>query len=64
MKNLEQNLSNIISGCVKNNTLMQKALYALCYDEMMKVCNRYKKEGKMMGWVKRIVINLNMISVQ
>ncbi len=61
---------------------MQKALYSLCYDEMMKVCNRYtndaetsasiyndamlkvfrniagyKDEGKMMGWVKRIVIN-------
>jgi RNA polymerase sigma-70 factor, ECF subfamily len=79
---LEQNLSNIISGCVKNNILMQKALYSLCYDEMMKVCNRYtnepetsasiyndamfkvfkniagyKDEGKMMGWVKRIVIN-------
>ncbi len=61
---------------------MQKALYSLCYDEMMKVCNRYtndtetsasiyndamfkvfknihsyKEEGKIMGWVKRIVIN-------
>lgn len=61
---------------------MQKALYSLCYDEMMKVCMRYtndletsaslfndamfkvfknvdsyKNEGKIMGWVKRIVIN-------
>ena len=61
---------------------MQKALYSLCYDGMMKVCFRYandmemsatlyndamlkvfrnidsyKDEGKIMGWVKRIVIN-------
>ena len=61
---------------------MQKALYAHCYEEMMKVCNkyttdaeksasiyndamfkvfknisRYKEDGKIMGWVKRIVIN-------
>ncbi len=61
---------------------MQKALYALCYEEMMKVCTRYtndteicaslyndamfkvfknivnyKEDGKIMGWVKRIVIN-------
>ena len=61
---------------------MQKALYSLCYDEMMRVCNRYvndmetnaslyndamlkvfrnidsyKDEGKIIGWVKRIVIN-------
>ncbi len=61
---------------------MQKALYAHCYDEMMKVCNRYtndaetsaslyndamfkvfknidsyKENGKIIGWVKRIVIN-------
>jgi RNA polymerase sigma-70 factor, ECF subfamily len=61
---------------------MQKALYAHCYDEMIKVCNRYttdaetsaslyndamfkvfkningyKDDGKIIGWVKRIVIN-------
>jgi RNA polymerase sigma-70 factor, ECF subfamily len=61
---------------------MQKALYTHCYNEMMKVCNRYttdtetsaslyndamfkvfknirayKEEGKIMGWVKRIVVN-------
>jgi RNA polymerase sigma-70 factor (ECF subfamily) len=61
---------------------MQKALYAHCYEEMMKVCARYtsdnetcaslyndamfkvfkniedyKEDGKIMGWVKRIVIN-------
>ena len=61
---------------------MQKALYSLCYEEMMRVCNRYvndmetsaslyndamlkvfrnidsyKDEGKIIGWVKRIVIN-------
>ncbi len=61
---------------------MQKALYAHCYEEMMKVCNRYtndaeasaslyndamfkvfknidsyKEDGKILGWVKRIVIN-------
>ena len=61
---------------------MQKALYAHCYEEMMKVCTRYttdtvtsaslyndamfkvfknidsyKEDGKIMGWVKRIVIN-------
>ena len=61
---------------------MQKALYMHCYDEMVKVCNRYtndvdksaslyndamikvftsiknyKEEGKIIGWIKRIVIN-------
>jgi RNA polymerase sigma-70 factor, ECF subfamily len=61
---------------------MQKALYAHCYEEMMKVCNRYttdtetsaslyndamfkvfkniegyKEEGKIIGWVKKIVVN-------
>jgi RNA polymerase sigma-70 factor, ECF subfamily len=61
---------------------MQKALYAHCYEEMLKVCNRYtsdvatsaslyndamfkvfknietyKEDGKIMGWVKRIVVN-------
>ena len=79
---MEQNLPHIINGCVNNNRLMQKALYAHCYEEMMKVCNRYtsnketsaslyndamfkvfkniinyNEDGKMMGWVKRIVIN-------
>ncbi len=86
---MEQNLSNIIKGCANNNILMQKALYSLCYDDMMKVCNRYtnqpetsasiyndamfkvlnniagyREEGKIMGWVKRIVINLNLIFLQ
>jgi RNA polymerase sigma-70 factor, ECF subfamily len=61
---------------------MQKALYAHCYNEMMKVCTRYtndtetsaslyndamfkvfkniegyKEDGKIMGWIKRIVVN-------
>jgi RNA polymerase sigma-70 factor, ECF subfamily len=61
---------------------MQKALYAHCYEPMIKVCNRYtndaetsaslyndamfkvfkkieayKEDGKIMGWVKRIVVN-------
>jgi RNA polymerase sigma-70 factor, ECF subfamily len=61
---------------------MQKALYAHCYKEMIKVCNRYtndtaisaslyndamykvfknmgsyNEDGKIMGWVKRIVVN-------
>jgi RNA polymerase sigma-70 factor, ECF subfamily len=79
---LEQNLPHIINGCVNNNRLMQKALYAHCYEEMMKVCTRYttdaeisanlyndamfkvfkniegyKEDGKIIGWVKRIVIN-------
>jgi RNA polymerase sigma-70 factor, ECF subfamily len=61
---------------------MQKALYTHCYEEMLKVCNRYtsdaatsaglyndamfkvfknietyKEDGKIIGWVKRIVIN-------
>jgi RNA polymerase sigma-70 factor, ECF subfamily len=61
---------------------MQKALYAYCYNKMIKVCNRYandketsaslyndamfkvfkniegyKEDGKIMGWIKRIVVN-------
>jgi RNA polymerase sigma-70 factor, ECF subfamily len=79
---LKQHIGNIINGCANNDRLMQKALYAHCYTDMLRVCNRYTsdhemstslyndamfkvfqtianytEEGKLMAWIKRIVIN-------
>ncbi len=37
-------LSNIIEGCKNQDRLLQKSLYAHCYNQMMKVCSRYTED--------------------
>lgn len=75
-------LLHIADGCRHQDRLMQKALYGLCYKDMMKLCYRYtndieiaatifndamikvyksigsyKEDGKLMPWIKKIVVN-------
>ncbi len=38
---MEQLLENIIAGCMKANAESQKQLYKYCFEQMMRVCERY-----------------------
>ncbi len=56
---MNNNLDNIIKGCLKHNLQSQEQLYKLCYVEMIKICYRYAKDADGAG----IIFNDAMLKV-
>jgi RNA polymerase sigma-70 factor, ECF subfamily len=46
---LNNNLDNIIKGCLKHDLQSQEQLYRLCYTDMIKICYRYAKDVDAVG---------------